>query len=95
MTYYDAKELRILPDHTLWVRFADGLEGTYSIKHLLDGEVFQPHNDEAFFAQAFIDKHGVICWPNETDLAPDALYDRIKNQQKNQAAVAEEGPDYA
>ncbi|MGB6000271.1 MAG: DUF2442 domain-containing protein [Thermoanaerobaculia bacterium] len=44
----------------------------------MDGPVFEPLRDPDYFAQVSIDEFGVICWPNGADLAPDALYRRLK-----------------
>jgi hypothetical protein len=39
--------------------------------------VFAPLRDPAFFARAAA-KDGVVTWPGELDLAPDAMYDAIR-----------------
>ena len=39
--------------------------------------VFEPLKNPQFFNQVFIDS-GVVAWPNEVDLAPDAMYQEIK-----------------
>ena len=62
---------------TLDVTFVDGLKG--KIKFLpshLTG-VFEPLNDPGFFSQARLE-NGIVTWPGDLDLAPDALYDAIK-----------------
>jgi Protein of unknown function (DUF2442) len=41
--------------------------------------VFEPLKDPEFFRQVRIDEFGAVCWPNGADLAPDALYDKIKS----------------
>ena len=68
------------PDWTLEVRFSDGVQGTISLADRLFGPVFEPLKDPAFFAQATIDEFGAVCWPNGADLAPDALYETIKQE---------------
>jgi hypothetical protein len=43
--------------------------------------MMEPLRDPARFARpsdAGIDEWSVICWPNGADLAPDAIYDRLK-----------------
>lgn len=62
---------------TLLVQFADGIRG--SVKFLpshLTG-VFEPLKNPAFFAQVYVE-HGAVTWPGELDLAPDAMYDEVK-----------------
>jgi len=39
--------------------------------------VFAALADPALFAQAYIE-HGVVTWPGELDLAPDAMYAEVK-----------------
>ncbi len=71
--------VKVLPDWQLDVVFSDGTRGTISIKDRLFGEVFEPLKDPAYFQQASVDEFGVICWPNGADLAPDALYEKLKS----------------
>ena len=63
---------------TLHVEFADGLQGTVRFlpSHLTG--VFERLKDPEFFAQAAV-AHGAVTWPGELDLAPDAMYDALKN----------------
>jgi len=64
---------------TLQVEFADGIKGIVKFlpSHLTG--VFEPLKDSGFFAQAHVE-HGAVTWPSELDLAPDAMYDVLKNQ---------------
>jgi hypothetical protein len=73
-------QVEAMPDWRLRVRFADGTAGVVSIKHLLEGPVFQPLKDVAEFARVFVDEFGAVAWPCEADLAPDALYEDIRAQ---------------
>ena len=75
---YRAVEISTLDDYCLKVRFQDGTEGVVSLEGELYGPMFEPLRDPSLFAQAAIDKFGVICWPNGADLAPDALYEDIR-----------------
>lgn len=68
---------------TLAVRFRDGLAGEVDLGEFLaspavDGTLFEPLRDEAFFRQAQA-AEGVVRWPNGADLAPDAMYDAIRS----------------
>ncbi len=62
---------------TLRVGFADGVEGDVRFlpSHLTG--VFQPLHDPNYFAEARVER-GVVTWPGELDLAPDAMYEAIK-----------------
>jgi hypothetical protein len=41
------------------------------------GPMVQPLKDEAYFARVFVD-NGAPTWPNGYDLAPDALYEEMR-----------------
>lgn len=71
--------VRPLDDYQLEVCFDDGTNGVVSIADRLFGPVFEPLRDVAVFRQVTVDEFGAICWPNGADLAPDALYQRIKS----------------
>ncbi|MBY4676819.1 DUF2442 domain-containing protein [Marinobacterium arenosum] len=66
-------------DYTLALTFDDGTEGEVSIADRLFGPMFEPLKDPRLFAQASVDEFGAVCWPNDADLAPDALYTKVKS----------------
>jgi len=43
----------------------------------VNGTVFEPLRDAAVFAQVQV-VLGAVQWPNGADLAPDAMYDAIR-----------------
>ncbi len=45
----------------------------------LDGTIFESLRDPVIFAQAQV-VLGAIQWPNGADLAPDAMYDAIRER---------------
>jgi hypothetical protein len=58
----------------------DGTEGIVDLANLIFGEnagVFESLREPAFFARISIEM-GVVTWPGEIDLAPDAMYEEIK-----------------
>jgi hypothetical protein len=65
------------PEYTLAVTFDDGTHGEVCLADRLFGPMFEPLKDPEFFAQARVDEFGAVCWPNDADLAPDALYRKI------------------
>jgi Protein of unknown function (DUF2442) len=73
-------ELRVLPDYALAVRFVDGTRGDVDLSRLvlgLNAGIFAALRDRGAFAQtAIVD--GVVTWPGELDLPPDAMYDAIR-----------------
>ena len=77
-------EVSALPDYRLHVRFLDGTEGEVDMAALLsrpDAGVFAPLRDPVRFAQFWVEL-GAVAWPGELDLAPDAMYDAIRQTGK-------------
>lgn len=70
--------VRPLNDYRLEIRFEDGTAGIISLADQLFGPMFEPLRDWQMFCQVTIDPYGAVCWPNGADLAPDALYQRIR-----------------
>jgi hypothetical protein len=73
-----------LPDFRLRVSFVDGTAGEVDMRAFLsnpniDGTIFEPLRDPAVFSQGRV-VLGVIQWPNGADLAPDAMYDAIRER---------------
>ena len=62
------------PEYTLFLVFDDGTQGEVSIADRLFGSMFEPLRDLSFFELVEIDNFGAVYWPNDADLAPDALY---------------------
>jgi len=77
--------VRPLPGFQLDVEFADGTRGRFDYSELIhrdDAEIFIPLRDVGLFNRVFVD-HGAVTWPGEIDLAPDAMYDRLKASSPN------------
>lgn len=75
--YWDVTEVKAEGQLTLSVRFTDGVAGKVRFlpSHLTG--VFTPLKQADFFAKVFVND-GVVTWPGEIDLAPDAMHDEIK-----------------
>ena len=69
-----------LKGYRLRVRFADGTEGIVTLEDRLFGPIFEPLRDWELFRQVTVDEFGAPCWPNGADLAPDALYERLRKE---------------
>jgi hypothetical protein len=72
----------VLPNARLKVTFVGGTSGTVDMRTFLsrskvDGTVFEPLRDPAVFSAARVFM-GAVQWPNGADLAPDAMYDAIR-----------------
>jgi len=68
----------------LRVTFVDGTAGEVELEKLLQrasiaGTVFAPLRDPATFAGAAV-VLGAVTWPGGADLAPDAMYDAIREK---------------
>ena len=70
---------RHVAGHTLWLRFADGLEGEVDLSAELEGPIFDPLRDPAYFRsfQLHPELH-TITWPNGADFAPEFLHERVR-----------------
>ena len=73
-----------LPDARLQVTFVDGTGGEIQMKRFLSesgvyGTIFEPLRNPAIFVQAKV-VLGAVQWPNGADLAPDAMYDAIRER---------------
>jgi hypothetical protein len=70
----------VSPGFRLKVRFLDGTEGVVDMSarvHSTDAGVFAALANPARFAEVFVD-YGVVTWPGEIDLAPDAMHHAIQ-----------------
>jgi hypothetical protein len=74
------EEVEALDDHKLKIEFDDGISGVVNVSDRLHGPVFEPLKDPEYFSRVEVDEYGAICWPNEADLAPGALYEEIKSR---------------
>ncbi|MFQ5734149.1 MAG: DUF2442 domain-containing protein [Planctomycetaceae bacterium] len=56
--------------------FNDGTSKTVDVASLLDGPVFDPLKDPAYFVLGQLDPVcGTVVWPNGADFAPEALFE--------------------
>ena len=71
-----------LPEKRLKVAFVDGTEGEVDLSQFLadpkvEGTVFEALREADFFIRVDV-QMGAVQWPNGADLAPDAMYDAIR-----------------
>lgn len=57
--------------------FNDGLEAIVDCEDWLSGPIFEPLKEPDAFQRFFVEAGGVT-WPNGSDLAPEAFYERAK-----------------
>ncbi|MGH7551817.1 MAG: DUF2442 domain-containing protein [Longimicrobiales bacterium] len=58
------------------VTFSDDSKKTVDFRTWLEGPVFEPLKDVAYFRRFFVDG-GTVTWPNGADIAPETLYHAI------------------
>lgn len=75
--HWDVVEARVTGPLEFNVRFADGLTGRVRLMPAHLYGVFQKLKDPAIFSQLAVTE-GFVAWPGEIDLAPDAMYEAIK-----------------
>ena len=77
---WSIKSAAIIGPWRLHVVFNDGLEGDVDLEafiHSPDAGVFETLRNPDVFRQAHL-QWGALTWPGELDLAPDAMYDAIR-----------------
>ncbi|MHB8874732.1 MAG: DUF2442 domain-containing protein [Myxococcaceae bacterium] len=72
-------EVQLRGGHRLFLRFNDGSQGIVDIADVIAFEgVFSSLRDQTNFEKVFVDSQwGTVCWPDNLDLAPEPLYERI------------------
>ncbi len=68
--------------YRIHLTFNDGVAGTVDFRRWLDGPVFEPLKDPAYFAR-FILEFETVEWPNGADIAPETLYDAARKSQRS------------
>lgn len=76
---FDVIDVRYVGVYTVWLRFEDGTAGEVDLSHDLEGVVFEPLRDPAYFARVSLNREiGTIVWPNGADFAPEFLYRKLR-----------------
>lgn len=74
---WDVTEVKITGEFAIFVRFNDGVEGVVKFSPSFFRGVFSHLHEQSQFQQVRV-IDGVVTWPGELDLAPDAMYNEIK-----------------
>ena len=64
--------------YRIHLTFNDEVENTVDFAAWLDGPVFEPLKDQAYFQRFFLEG-GTVTWPNGADIAPETLHERAKS----------------
>lgn len=75
--HWDVIEVKPLGNRTLAVKFADGLSGTIRLTPAYCTGVFSALLDDKLLELATV-HYGAVTWPNGLDLAPDTMYEEIR-----------------
>jgi len=81
MAVWSIIRFKALSNYRVEVGFADGTSGIADLAPRLSqgplGDGFDPLCDEKIFSKVYLE-HGALTWPGGIDLAPDAMYQRIR-----------------
>jgi hypothetical protein len=66
--------------HAIRLTFNDGLERSVDFSLWLEGPVFEPLKDQAYFQRFFLEG-GTVAWPNGADIAPETLYESARSSE--------------
>ena len=73
---------KVIPqkDYTLILTFEDGKTGIYDFKPDLTRTIFKKQRNIDFFMQAKA-LYGTVVWPDDSDIAPEHLYEKSRPVQ--------------
>jgi hypothetical protein len=81
MAAWSIVRFKVLPNYKIEVSFADGTSGVADLAPRLSqgalGDGFDALCDVGLFSSVYLE-HGALTWPGGIDLAPDAMYQRIR-----------------
>ena len=81
MAVWSIVRFNVRSNYKIEVSFADGTTGVADLAPRLSqgpmGGGFDALCDETVFAKAYLE-HGALTWPGGIDVAPDAMYQRIR-----------------
>jgi hypothetical protein len=86
----DVVSVKPMGDFNLRIAFSDGSVGVHDFSSTAarDGEMVRPVKDPAFFARVFVEL-GAPTWPNDFDLDPIALHDRMMSASELKRVAVE------
>ena len=68
-------------NYCLKIEFNDGVKGVVDLSGLVGKGVFKAWKNLKYFEQVRIDeKSKTVSWPNGVDLAPEVLYEEVKQK---------------
>ena len=84
---HSIRQAEYISGHKLRLSFEDESVRVVDLAPYLDGEVFEPLRDEAYFRTVRVDGDiDTIVWDNGADFSPDFLYEIGQEVQEHSAA---------
>jgi hypothetical protein len=63
--------------YRVWLKYEDGTAGEVDLSHLAGHGVFKKWLEPNGFEQLSVGSSGDLCWGEDLDLCPDALYMKL------------------
>jgi len=82
----EIKQLEVLSDYRIWLRFQDGTEKTVNIRPLIGNGFTAELLDYEKFRQVEIEGGGGLAWPNGYDICPNFLKDFVADERLESVA---------
>jgi Protein of unknown function (DUF2442) len=84
----DITDVQVVGSYRLRLSFADGTVGEVDFGRREWRGVFEPLNDQSYFARVEVDPEaGTITWPGGLDMAPEPLYDEARRNRIDAASA--------
>lgn len=73
---HHVRDAKYVSGYALQIDFEDGSRRLVDLEPYLDGDIFEPLKDLAYFRRVAVN-HDIdtIVWPNDADFSPDFLYE--------------------
>lgn len=85
---YRITAVECIPPYSLRLRFDDGLERVVDLSPVLEGELYGPLRDPAYFRRVTLNPEiHTVEWPNGADFDPAVLHDWPDHEAEFRAAA--------
>ena len=80
------EEAKYLRDHSVFIRFNDGLCGNVDLKETINSHpIADPLKDRSEFSKFFLDSWPTLAWKFGFDIAPEPLYRKCEQNARGNA----------
>ncbi len=79
---YDIVEVKFITNHTLFLRFENGVSGTVDISEIIPFKgIFSKLKEVDYFSTVYLNSDiGTIVWDNGADISPVFLYSIVSKK---------------